>query len=158
MTNSRRRLWLPDPHFRTCQRLVRQGQIIREKINAVDRRKWGHRWPSGYARRQTHFSLSPEMFGLMADETNFNDWLGEDQRLQRAVDRKWGKSSCGDYNGYRIPGDWFDRSFSARGERIYRRAPVDGLSPFVASTALQWREQDDENQCLVVGDLQESFY
>ena len=44
-----------------CQRLVKEGILIRHKVNAGDRKRWGKRWPTGYARRQAHFSLSPAM-------------------------------------------------------------------------------------------------
>jgi hypothetical protein len=49
----------------TCQRLVKQGKLVRQKINAADRKQWGRRWPVGYARRQAHFSLSPAMMAAM---------------------------------------------------------------------------------------------
>jgi hypothetical protein len=49
----------------TCQRLVKQGKLVRQKVNAADRKQWGRRWPVGYARRQAHFSLSPAMMAAM---------------------------------------------------------------------------------------------
>ena len=49
----------------TCQRLVKDGTLVRHKVNAADRKRWGHRWPVGYARRQAHFSLSPTMMAAV---------------------------------------------------------------------------------------------
>lgn len=58
----------------TCQRLTKEGKIIRQKINAADRKQWGRLWPAGYARRQAHFSLSPTMMAAMESRDEF---LGE---------------------------------------------------------------------------------
>jgi DNA-binding Lrp family transcriptional regulator len=89
----------------TCQRLTREGVIIRRKINSADRKRWDHCWPVGFARRQAHYSLSLETFREIETskddfEERFNEWFDR----QIAEDR----AGCGlqiPNGGYRIHDD-----------------------------------------------------
>lgn len=71
----------------TCQRLAKEGAIIRGKINAANRKRWPRQWPVGYPKRQAHYILSPEMLAAMEAGEDLQDWLDEDIRRQRAEDR-----------------------------------------------------------------------
>lgn len=51
-----------------CQKLVKGGKLLRRKVNAGDRARWERFWPSGFARRQAHFELSPAMLEAMEDD------------------------------------------------------------------------------------------
>lgn len=90
----------------TCQRLTKEGVIIRRKVNAADRKRWDHQWPVGFARRQAHYTLSLEMFRTMeAAEDDFEERFDEDFRRQVAEDR----AGCGlriSNCGYPIPYDY----------------------------------------------------
>jgi hypothetical protein len=71
----------------TCQRLTREGVIIRRKINAADRRRWDDQWPVGFARRQAHYSLTLKMFRTMeVAEDDFEKRFNEDFDRQIAKD------------------------------------------------------------------------
>lgn len=59
----------------TCQRMTKEGKIIRQKVNTTDRKRWGRRWPVGYAKRQAHFSLSPAMMAAMETRDYTSDRL-----------------------------------------------------------------------------------
>ena len=64
----------------TCQRLVKEGKIVRRKINAADRKQWERQWPEGFARRQAHFALSPAMLREMEAEDDMQEWLAQERR------------------------------------------------------------------------------
>ena len=68
----------------TCQRLVKEGKIIRRKVNALDRKQWERLWPVGFARRQAHFSLSPAMLQVLEADDDMQEWLDEEHRRQVA--------------------------------------------------------------------------
>ena len=92
--------------LRTCQRLVREGKIIRRKINAGDRKRWERQWPLGFARRQAHFSLSLEMLGRVeAAQDNFEECFHEGFRQQIAEDQA-GRGLQMSNGGYSIPDDY----------------------------------------------------
>ena len=66
----------------TCQRLVTEGKIVRRRINAADRKRWGRQWPAEYARRQAHYTLSPTMMAAMESADDLHEWFDQDMRRQ----------------------------------------------------------------------------
>jgi hypothetical protein len=81
----------------TCQRLTREGKIIREKINARDRKRWARQWPVDYARRQTHFRLSQEMLAGLEAENDLD--LGAEEGDSRNFTKRKAVLSQRESNG-----------------------------------------------------------
>ena len=65
----------------TCQRLVKEGILVRHKVNAADRKRWGRRWPVGYAKRQTYLCLSPAMMAVMEAREYDQEQLDDDEMV-----------------------------------------------------------------------------
>jgi len=86
----------------TCQRLVTEGKIIRQKINAADRKRWERQWPAGYARRQAHYTLSPAMMAAMEAADNLQESLDEEIRRQ-ATENRTGR-------GFQVPNGGYAHS------------------------------------------------
>jgi hypothetical protein len=71
----------------TCQRLVRDGILVRQKVNAADRKRWGRRWPVDYPRRQAYFMLSPALMAVMEAEDEFLGDVDDLRGLQQSPER-----------------------------------------------------------------------
>jgi hypothetical protein len=75
----------------SCQRLVKEGTLVRHKVNAADRKRWGRRWPAGSAKRQAYFSLSPATMAAMEARDYREKSLDDDRPMRGSI------GSTGDY-------------------------------------------------------------
>lgn len=89
--------------LRACQHLVKQGRIVRRKVNGADRERWEDQWPDGYAKRQAHFTLSLDTCRSMeAAEDDFDKRFQEEFDRQIAEDRTGGGLEISN-GGYHLP-------------------------------------------------------